>query len=171
MIKELLVLTHHNSYEKGTEELLKIKSDLEKNNKVIYFPRERKLSVKKEFIESLDIMYKLTNKGFSRERIEECYDVNDPFIYDEYPYDKIIHCGYLQILNFFYNLIAPKKLEYNIAIIDLFEKNLHPLVQRKLLMDLRNFAKVDKLIFTAYTELLLNEAKSYEECKIIEVKS
>jgi hypothetical protein len=63
------------------------------------------------------------------------FDMSDPFILEEMKVGDLIYCGYMQLVNLFFNL--EKRYQESkkgiILIIDNVELNLHPLVLRELI--------------------------------------
>lgn len=126
---------------------------MSRNKNVLYFGTDRRLSVSKEEIDSICVYQKLI-LGFNiLEGIEQAFDMSDPFILEEMKVGDLIHCGYMQLVNLFFNLernYRDSKKEI-ILIIDNVELNLHPLVERELIKVLNTYKMIKKVIVSTYT--------------------
>lgn len=120
---------------------------------VLYFETNRRLSISKEEIDSICVYQKLT-LGFNiLEGIEQSFDISDPFILEEMKVGDLIHCGYMQLVNLFFNLEKRHQESKKgiILIIDNVELNLHPLVERELIKVLNTYKMIKKVIVSTYT--------------------
>jgi predicted ATP-dependent endonuclease of OLD family len=132
---------------------------------VLYFETNRRLSISKDDMDSICVYQKLTLGFDILDGIQQSFDMSDPFILEEMKVGDLIHCGYMQLVNLFFSLerFHQKDKRKIILIIDNFELNLHPLVQRHLIKILNDYKIIKKIILSTYEwneDFILPKTKS-----------
>lgn len=158
MDRKVTIITGLNG--SGKTKTLELLNDyfINKGENVLFFPARRRLTITKEDIEKLDTMSKLLNENTLKDLIEKRYDISDPFAFEHCKHGQYINSGYLQLINFWYNIALFEKQDV-IVLIDLIEVSLHPLIQEVFIQGLLEFNKIKKLIITTHSPFIIQEFK------------
>lgn len=176
LYKSKLTILHGRNGCGKTRVLNMLKNYLSTNNNIIFFSSDRVMNFSKSDIDSIDIMLKLENQNSFKYRIENAYDIKDEFSLSESFNGSKIMCGYIQLLNFFYTIYTKLSCEKNnIVIIDNIELSLHPLVIIKLIDDIIEILKIDKLIISTHSNHLIQyysmlKQNTFSNCELIDVQ-
>lgn len=162
IMKDLIILKFNNIYyyEEGSKLLTRYCKNIKD---MLYFPFDRKITIDKEdLIRPYDVMRQLEGKSPLIKVIEQAYDLNDPFRYQEWEKGNRIISGYEQVMNLIFSILKYSNSNTTI-VIDHFEQKLHELLARKLLNDLLGgeLFVFKQLIITTYRSSLLDQFKDY----------
>lgn len=149
---KMLIITGYNNPFK-LELIRKIKDYYKSLNDVLYFSEDRRITISKEIMESVDTMRALLNIEPLKDSLSKSLDIYDYFALENLQYGQPINSGYLQLINLYYNIaMTPTKLS---LIVERVELNYHITLLNYILssfLDSKITTKFHNIIVTTYDE-------------------
>lgn len=151
-LNKMLIITGYNDSYK-LQLLREIKNYYETQHDVLYFSEDRRVTISKEIMHSVDIIRALLNMEPLKDSLSKGLDIYDHFALENLTYGQRINCGYLQLINLYYNIaMAPTKIS---LIIERAELNYHIMLLNYILasfLDSQITRKFYNVTVTTYDE-------------------